>query len=164
MNLSAILSIFGGLNPLKLFSLISLVGKLVAFIRDAEATFRGPGNGEQKLQHVMNAFVPLIQEASSAGLIPAALGNVLATGAGTVISLFVQIMNFFSGGVTPQPLPVPVPTPPPATPPDPTAVGYPTLAEAKNHLGGFNITVRQFPDGSFHVWPLLPGPGTQVFP
>lgn len=109
-------------NFLKLLPLLSLLNDLTAFIKEAQAIYRGPGNNTTKLQHVIDHFMPLVQEAMGAGLIPAGIGEAIVTGAPAIISLIVQIMK--ATGSIDKPSDRPVETPAPSQPPSGSIAPY----------------------------------------
>lgn len=149
------------LNFLKFLPLFGLFQQILAFIKDAEATFKGPGTGAQKLQHVVEKLTPIVQQLGGSGLIPSKLVDAILTGLPAIVSLIVQILNFTQGGVVPTPAPVPAPSD------DPTAARYPTLDEAKSHLSGQYVQVLLYhATSNYGVWPLINAPAnsTVVWP
>lgn len=78
---------------------LPLFVKLIGFIRQAEATYKGQGTGTQKLAAVFDEFTGVIQAGVSAKLIPQKLADEFIAGAPALISVIVQIFNAVHGSV-----------------------------------------------------------------
>ena len=153
------------MNFLKLLPLFGLFNQILSFIKDAEATFKGPSTGAQKLQHVIDNLTPIVQRLADSGIVPSKLTDAILVGLPAIVSLIVQIMNFTGGVAGAQPAPS---TPPATVPTDPTAARYNTFDEAKAHLDTTYVTVLLYHSTSnYGVWPSIgpyPADSTAVWP
>ena len=99
------------LRYLAYLQFLPLLVQLVAFVREAEGKFRGPGSGASKSQWVRDQFAALVATANGVGLISSGLAASLIAGAGAVIDIVVAMFNASGGVPLPEPAPVPDPEP-----------------------------------------------------
>ena len=95
------------LRYLAYLQFLPLLVQLVAFVREAEGKFRGPGSGASKSQWVRDQFAALVATANGVGLISSGLAASLIAGAGAVIDIVVAMFNASGGVPLPEPAPVP---------------------------------------------------------
>lgn len=152
-NLLKLIKVFGTTNIAKLLPLIAIFDDLMNFIKDAQATFSGTGSNEQKLQHVVDQFVPIVKEAESDGLIGAQLADAITGGAAAIVSAAVQVMKLIGilhSATQPQPVPTPVPVPP--TPPAQTSFASIDEAQpAARALGQFGAVALNAADNRYYA-------------
>lgn len=112
------------MNILRYLQYIPLLAQLIAFIQDAERSFRQPGSGASKSAYVATLFKSLVSTTASLGLISQKTATALLGGTQAIIDVIVALMQDANGGqipVTPS-TPTPTPAPGPAALPQPPPV------------------------------------------
>jgi hypothetical protein len=89
------------MNMFKYLQYLPLLIKLVNFVREAQAQFRGPGAGTAKMQWVVTNFSSVIEAAASAGLIEQKLAQTITAAAPQLVEVIVQLLKAVHGSVPP---------------------------------------------------------------